>query len=134
MSGGAVGHGPSDAQTGSSTSADGVAVRVDGLVKRYGERTVLDGVSLEVRRGELVALLGPNGAGKTTTVEIIEGYRRADAGSVRVLGLDPASGGRALRARVGLMLQGGGVDIRARPLETIRQNITGYRRSDEIAP
>ena len=121
MSGGAVGDGPSDAQTGPSTSADGVAVRVDGLVKRYGERTVLDGVSLEVRRGELVALLGPNGAGKTTTVEIIEGYRRADAGSVWVLGLDPASGGRALRARVGLMLQGGGVDIRARPLETLRQ-------------
>ncbi len=71
--------------------------------------------------GEIVALLGPNGAGKTTTVEIVEGYRRADGGSARVLGLDPAAGGRELRARVGLMLQGGGIDMRARPRETLRQ-------------
>ena len=97
------------------------AVVVDGLTKRYGGRTVLDGVSLEVAAGELVALLGPNGAGKTTTVEIVEGYRRADGGRIRVLGVDPARGGRALRARVGLMLQGGGIDPRARPRETLVQ-------------
>ena len=97
------------------------AVVVDGLLKRYGPRTVLDGVSLTVAAGELVALLGPNGAGKTTTVEIVEGYRRADGGTARVLGLDPAAGGRALRARVGLMLQGGGIDPRAQPRETLRQ-------------
>ena len=97
------------------------AVVVDGLIKRYDGRAVVDGVSLSVARGELVAILGPNGAGKTTTVEIIEGYRRADGGQVRVLGLDPATGGPALRARVGLMLQGGGIDPRARPRETLRQ-------------
>ena len=97
------------------------AVVVDGLVKRYGPRTVLDGVSLTVAAGELVALLGPNGAGKTTTVEIVEGYRQADGGTARVLGLDPVAGGRALRARVGLMLQGGGIDPRAQPRETLRQ-------------
>ena len=97
------------------------AIAIDGLVKRYGDRTVLDGVSLSVAAGELVALLGPNGAGKTTTVEIVEGYRRADGGSVRVLGLEPAAGGRALRARVGLMLQGGGIDPRAQPRETLVQ-------------
>ena len=96
-------------------------VVVDGLVKRYGARAVVDGVSLDVKAGELVALLGPNGAGKTTTVEIVEGYRRADAGRVSVLGIDPASGGRTLRARVGLMLQGGGIDPRARPRETLVQ-------------
>jgi len=96
-------------------------VVVDGLVKRYGERTVVDGVSLEVRAGELVALLGPNGAGKTTTVEIVEGYRQADGGRVSVLGTDPARGGRTLRARVGLMLQNGGIDPRARPRETLVQ-------------
>jgi ABC-2 type transport system ATP-binding protein len=97
------------------------AIEVSGLVKRYGGRTVVDGVALTVAPGEVVALLGPNGAGKTTTVEIIEGYRRPDAGVVRVLGQDPVSAGRTLRARVGLMLQSGGFDMRARPRETIEQ-------------
>jgi len=97
------------------------AIQVDGLTKRYGRRTVVDDLSLEVRGGEVVALLGPNGAGKTTTVEIIEGYRSGDAGSVRVLGLDPAGAGRAHRASVGLMLQDGGIDLRARPAESLRQ-------------
>ncbi len=111
------------------------AVVVDGLVKRYGSRTVLDGVSLTIDRGEVVALLGPNGAGKTTTVEIVEGYRTGDGGHVRVLGIDPASGGRALRARVGLMLQDGGVDRRARPRETLEQYAAfhaGPRDPDEL--
>jgi ABC-2 type transport system ATP-binding protein len=99
----------------------GAAVEVRGLVKQYGDRAVVDGISLEVAAGELVALLGPNGAGKTTTVEIIEGYRHADAGTARVLGADPWTGGRDLRARVGLMLQGGGIDMRARPRETLVQ-------------
>jgi ABC-2 type transport system ATP-binding protein len=97
------------------------AIAVDRLVKRYGGRAVVDGVSLTVRGGEIVAVLGPNGAGKTTTVEIVEGYRRADAGTVRVLGEDPAGGGRDLRARVGLMLQGGGFDMRSRPREVLVQ-------------
>jgi ABC-2 type transport system ATP-binding protein len=96
-------------------------IAVEELTKRYGARTVLDGLSLEVRAGEVVAMLGPNGAGKTTTVEIVEGYRSADAGSVRVLGTDPARRGREHRARVGLMLQEGGIDLRARPAESIRQ-------------
>jgi ABC-2 type transport system ATP-binding protein len=97
------------------------AIVVDALTKRYVERPVVDGVSFEVRPGEVVALLGPNGAGKTTTVEIIEGYRRADGGTVRVLGTDPWRAGRDVRARVGLMLQSGGFDMRARPAETVRQ-------------
>jgi ABC-2 type transport system ATP-binding protein len=108
---------------------------IDGLVKRYGDRTVLDGVSLSVAPGELVALLGPNGAGKTTTVEIVEGYRRGDSGTVRVLGLDPATGGVGLRARVGLMLQGGGIDPRAQPRETLVQYgrfHTDPRDADEL--
>jgi ABC-2 type transport system ATP-binding protein len=102
------------------TGGDPLVV-IDGLVKRYGDRAVVDGISLEVHAGELVALLGPNGAGKTTTVEIVEGYRLADGGRVGVLGSDPVRGGRALRARVGLMLQGGGIDPRARPRETLIQ-------------
>ena len=97
------------------------AIVVDGVSKRYGDRIVVDGVSLEVRPGQVVALLGPNGAGKTTTVELIEGYRVADGGTVRVLGTDPWQARRAHRARVGLMLQSGGFDMRARPAETVRQ-------------
>jgi ABC-2 type transport system ATP-binding protein len=99
----------------------GPPIAVNGLTRRYGSRTVVDDLSLEVRAGEVVALLGPNGAGKTTTVEIVEGYRYADSGSVRVLGIDPFRAGRQHRARVGLMLQEGGIDLRARPAETLRQ-------------
>jgi ABC-2 type transport system ATP-binding protein len=102
------------------TAPAGPAVEVRGLVKRYGARAVVDGVDLEVRAGEVVALLGPNGAGKTTTIEVIEGYRRADGGSVRVLGDEPARGGPVLRARVGLMLQGGGLDPRSTPADVLR--------------
>jgi ABC-2 type transport system ATP-binding protein len=108
------------AATRGAQAAD-AAIVVGGLIKRYGARTVVDSVSLEVRPGEVVALLGPNGAGKTTTVEIIEGYRRADGGTIRVLGTDPWRADRSQRARVGLMLQSGGFDMRARPAETVRQ-------------
>jgi len=110
-----------DTGAGGAPGADEPVVRIRGLAKRYGDRTVLADVSMSVARGELVALLGPNGAGKTTTVEIVEGYRRADAGTVRVLGMDPATGGPQLRARVGLMLQGNGIDPRAQPRETLIQ-------------
>jgi ABC-2 type transport system ATP-binding protein len=87
------------------TSATEVAIEVAGLRKTYGSLAAVDGVDLTVARGECVALLGPNGAGKTTTTEILEGYRHADAGTVRVLGEDPARAGRAWRARLGIVLQ-----------------------------
>jgi ABC-2 type transport system ATP-binding protein len=83
------------------------AVEVRGLVKSYAGARAVDGLSLTVRRGEILALLGPNGAGKTTTVEICEGFRRADAGEVLVLGRDPHRDGGVLKPRVGVMLQGG---------------------------
>jgi ABC-2 type transport system ATP-binding protein len=97
-----------------------VAIAVQGLVKRYAGRAVVADLTFDVRRGEIFGLLGPNGAGKTTTVEIIEGYRRADAGNVRVLGLDPDRDGASLRARLGLMLQAGGVYPQAQPAEILR--------------
>jgi ABC-2 type transport system ATP-binding protein len=97
------------------------AIEVEGLTKEYGGQTVLRDLSFEVAARETFALLGPNGAGKTTTVEIVEGYRRPDGGSVRVLGVDPARAGRDHRARVGLMLQGGGgVDPRMTAREVLR--------------
>jgi len=79
------------------------------MVKRYGATTAVDGLSLTAGRGEVTAILGPNGAGKTTTIEVCEGYRRADAGTVRVLGLDPARDAAKLKPRVGVMLQAGGI-------------------------
>ena len=105
----------------------GPAIQVSDLRKSYGAREILSGVSFDVRRGELFSLLGPNGAGKTTTVEILEGYRRADAGAVRVLGLDPATDGNALRPRIGLMLQEGGIDTRSTPREVLRLYAKFYR-------
>src|SRR5690348_10866658 len=87
----------------------GPAVEVRDLIKRYGGRPVVDGLSFAVEPGEVFALLGPNGAGKTTTVEILEGYRHADAGFVRVLGLDPSRQGAELKSKIGLMLQQGGL-------------------------
>ena len=80
-------------------------VEVQALEKRYGAATVLHGVSFTVQRGELFGLLGTNGAGKTTTVEILQGLRRADGGSVHVLGLDPSRRGDELRRRIGAQLQ-----------------------------
>ncbi|MEV5507418.1 ABC transporter ATP-binding protein [Streptomyces orinoci] len=96
------------------------AVEVHGLVKRYGNKTAVDGLDLSVATGTLTAVLGPNGAGKTTTIETCEGYRRPDAGTVRVLGLDPVADAMALRPRVGVMLQSGGVYPGARAEEMLR--------------
>ncbi len=93
---------------------------ISGMVKRYGELTAVDGLTLTAGRGEVTAILGPNGAGKTTTIEICEGYRRADGGTVRVLGLDPATDGRELRPRVGVMLQSGGIPPAVPAVEYLR--------------
>jgi ABC-2 type transport system ATP-binding protein len=111
-------------------AADGVAIRAADLRKAYGARQILAGVSFEVGRGELFSLLGPNGAGKTTTVEILEGYRKADGGEVSVLGLDPVREGNALRPRIGLMLQEGGIDNRSTPREVLRLYAKFYRDAE----
>jgi ABC-2 type transport system ATP-binding protein len=95
-------------------------VLIEGLVVRYGDLTAVDGVSFEAAAGEVTALLGPNGAGKTTTVETVEGYRRPDAGTVRVLGLDPVADHAALVPRIGVMPQDGGVYPGIRVLEAMR--------------
>jgi ABC-2 type transport system ATP-binding protein len=112
-------------------AADPDAIRVEGLRKAYAGREILGGVSFRVRRGELFALLGPNGAGKTTTVEILEGYRRPDGGSARVLGLDPVHEARRLRPRIGLMLQEGGIDNRTTAREVLRLYARFYRDPED---
>ena len=98
----------------------GPAVVVDGLRMRYGDTVAVDGLDLEVGRGTVTAVLGPNGAGKTTTLETCEGYRRPQAGTVRVLGLDPQAQRRALLPRIGVMLQSGGAWSGVRAEEMLR--------------
>jgi ABC-2 type transport system ATP-binding protein len=105
---------------GPRAPAGAAVLQVDGLIKRYGDHAVVDGVSFEVRRGELFGLLGTNGAGKTTTVEILQGLRRASGGSVEVLGLDPAAAGDRLRRRIGSQLQDAALPARMRVGEALR--------------
>jgi ABC-2 type transport system ATP-binding protein len=104
------------------------AVSIAGLVVRFGATTAVDGVSFDAEAGEVTALLGPNGAGKTTTVETAEGYRRPDAGTVRVLGLDPVADHAALVPRIGVMPQDGGVYPGIRVLEALRLFAAYYER------
>jgi ABC-2 type transport system ATP-binding protein len=109
------------------------AIEVSGLKKSYGPREVLHGVSFSVEAGEVFALLGPNGAGKTTTVEILEGYRRRDDGSVQVLGVDPSRAGTDFRARIGIVLQSAAVY----PLLSVREILdlfAGYYKRARNVP
>jgi ABC-2 type transport system ATP-binding protein len=111
------------------------AISVRGLVKRYGPTTAVDGLDLDVRRGEIFALLGPNGAGKTTTVEICEGYRGRNGGEVRVLGEDPARRDRRWKARLGIVLQSGGGESQLTCRELVRAQASYYpapRDPDEV--
>jgi ABC-2 type transport system ATP-binding protein len=101
---------------------------VNGLVKRYGGAAAVDGLTLAAERAKVTSLLGPNGAGKTTTIEICEGYRRPDGGTVRVLGLDPVRDARALRPRVGVMLQSGGLPQAVPAGEYLRVMASFYAR------
>lgn len=108
------------------------AVVVDGLVKRYGAVEAVRGVRLVAPTGAVTALLGPNGAGKTSTVECCEGLRRPDAGTVRVLGLDPVADARALRPRVGVMLQDGGLPSTVPAGEALRHVAAMYARPRDL--
>jgi ABC-2 type transport system ATP-binding protein len=108
------------------------AITVTALEKRYGATRAVDGLTFSVAPGEVFGLLGPNGAGKTTTVEILEGYRRCDDGDARVLGLDPWRDGPALRPRIGVMLQEGGLYPGLRPLELLHLFASYY--DDPEAP
>ncbi|HEY7074665.1 MAG TPA: ABC transporter ATP-binding protein [Solirubrobacteraceae bacterium] len=111
------------------------AIEVAGLRKAYGSREAVRGIDFTVRRGEVYGLLGPNGAGKTTTVEVLEGYRARDGGSVRVLGEDPAGRSAALRARLGIVLQSCGTYPHLSVRETVAHWASLYptpRDLDEV--
>jgi len=110
-----------------------MAISVEDVRKSYGSIRAVDGLSFEVRRGEIFALLGPNGAGKTTMVEILEGYRRPDAGTVRVLGFDPVRHGRDMREQIGLMLQQTALYERIKVGEAVDLFCSYYRRPADPA-
>jgi ABC-2 type transport system ATP-binding protein len=107
-------------------AAQSPAVEISGLVKRYGAKTAVQGLDLTVEAGSLTAVLGPNGAGKTSTIECCEGYRIPDGGTVRVLGLDPVADAAALRPRIGVMLQSGGIYQAIRAKEMLRHVASLY--------
>ncbi len=109
------------------------AVEIDGLVMRYGGTAAVDGLSLTVATGSITAVLGPNGAGKTTTLETCEGYRRAQEGTVRVLGLDPVRERRALLPRIGVMLQAGGAWSGVRADEMLRHMASLHAHPLDVA-
>ncbi|HEV3047478.1 MAG TPA: ABC transporter ATP-binding protein [Solirubrobacteraceae bacterium] len=104
------------------------AIEVRDLHKRYGDFEAVRGIDITVARGEVFGLLGPNGAGKTTTVEILEGYRARSSGEVSVLGYDPARRALALRRRIGIVLQSGGIYSHITPREALRHWASFYPR------
>ena len=108
-----------------STSSDH-ALEVSDLIVRYGTTLAVDRLSFHVRAGSVLVMLGRNGAGKTSTIEVCEGFRRAESGRVRVLGLDPATQHAALTPHMGIMLQGGGIYPSARVGETVAHYCTLY--------
>ena len=108
------------------------AIRVSDLRKSYGEHEALRGISFTIEEGEVFSLLGPNGAGKTTTVEILEGYRARDGGSVEVLGFDPARAQTAYRQQIGVVLQQSQLWANLTVAETHRMFAGYYERPRDI--
>ena len=109
------------------------AVRLADVRRRFGTVDALDGLSWEAPSGKVTAVLGPNGAGKTTAIECAVGLRRPDAGTVRVLGVDPATAGPDQRARVGVMLQSGGLPNGARPMRLLEHLSRFYAEPADVA-
>jgi ABC-2 type transport system ATP-binding protein len=103
-------------------------LRVENLVKRYGDVEAVRGVSFNVEEGEVFGLLGPNGAGKTTTVEILEGLRTPDGGLVSVCGFDPQRDSDALKHEIGAALQSTSLPDKLRVMEALRLFASFYKR------
>ncbi len=111
------------------------AVSISDLRKSYGDLDAVDGLSFDIKQGEIFALLGPNGAGKTTTLEILEGYRKRDSGQVNVLGFDPQHDADSIKPLIGVMLQSGGIYPSVTPfelLDLLRNFYPNARKPEEL--
>ena len=109
-----------------------MTIEVEGLIKRYGDRVAVDGIDLHVADGEIVAFLGPNGAGKTTTIEILEGFRKRDGGTVQVLGADPETAPLEWRERIGIVLQESEPIPELTAREAVAQQAAYYRNPRNV--
>ncbi|HET8600236.1 MAG TPA: ABC transporter ATP-binding protein [Segeticoccus sp.] len=115
-----------------AATADTPALRIHQLRKRFGATQALDGMTWSAAHGEVTAVLGPNGAGKTTTIECAEGLKRADSGELSVLGTDPWQASPDHRARVGVMLQDGGLPTSARPVPLLHHLAELYAEPADV--
>jgi len=113
---------------------NGIVIEVRDLVKQYTDVTAVDGVSFEIREGEIFGMVGPNGAGKTTAIECIEGLRSPDEGNVQVLGLDPQRDGYQLREHIGVQLQESALPDRIKVWEAMDMFASFYSRSVDWRP
>ncbi|MBP2366311.1 ATP-binding cassette domain-containing protein [Pseudonocardia parietis] len=107
-------------------------IEVAGLGFAYGDTVAVDGVDLDVRPGEVFGLLGTNGAGKTTTLELVQGFRRPQMGTVRLFGQDPVAAGPAVRRRTGVVLQQAGFLAELTVAETVRMTRALSSRTDDV--
>ncbi|MGB2894770.1 MAG: ATP-binding cassette domain-containing protein [Anaerolineales bacterium] len=115
-------------------SMNNIVVEVRDLVKLYPNARAVDGVSFEIREGEIFGMVGPNGAGKTTTIECIEGLRQPDEGSIEVLGLDPRRDGYDLRERIGIQFQAAAFPPRIKVWEALDLFASFYHSSVDWRP
>ena len=115
--------------TQTTTIGAGAVIRVEGLRKVYGDLVAVDGISFQVEKGEVFGLLGPNGAGKTTTVEVLEGLRMPDGGSVDVLGIDVVRSPNLVKPRIGVSLQNAAMYPKLTVFELLELFASFYPRS-----
>lgn len=107
-------------------------IEIQGLTKRYGDRTAVDNLSLKVYKGEILGIIGPNGAGKTTTIEMLTGFRKPDAGTIQMLGIDPVANPYRVKEKIGVLLQSTGFYDKIKVKEALELFASYYQKKRPI--